>query len=189
MASQGPNSAGTIANDASVGASAWVNFTNASSSDDTYTTVTWGGLVPRITNYLKTTNFGFSIPSGSTIDGIIVDVERKSSSNTASLFTVDSTLKLVIGGAVVGTNKATTTRWSTTESYVSYGGASDLWGNSISYSDINASDFGFVLSASLNKTGGKSSVVASVDHIRITVYYTNGGGGGSVSKLALLGVG
>ena len=30
-----------------------------------------------VTHYLKATNFGFSIPAGATIDGIIVDVENR----------------------------------------------------------------------------------------------------------------
>lgn len=36
-------------------------------------------------NYLKATNFGFSIPTGSTVDGIEVEIERKTTYSGATL--------------------------------------------------------------------------------------------------------
>jgi len=188
MASQGPNSPGTLADDSSVGTVAWANPSNASSSNNSYATASNGFGSMITTHYLKATNFGFSIGGGDTIDGIVVEIERFGP-NTLLDYILDNTVKLVIGGSIVGTNKNSATKWSPTESYFTYGGSSDLWGNSISAGDVNASSFGIVLNVDIYNGTPKFSLAAFVDHIRITVYYTAGGGGGSVSKLALLGVG
>ncbi len=187
MASQGPNAPGTTANDTGVGTKPWANPGNSTSSDNIYSTITTLTIgFPITTNYLKVTNFGFSIPSGATIDGIVVEFERKSSFLTGSFYYKDSTISLSKGGTISGNNKADTiTSWSTTEGFFSYGSSSDLWGLSWTDTDINASTFGVAISI-LGNRGGKNNVTASVDFIRITVYYTAGGGGGPTNTSALL---
>jgi large repetitive protein len=186
MASQGPNSPGTAANDSSTGTLPWSNVNNILSSNNVYSTnVGVGGT--EVTQYLKATNFGFSIPSGATIDGIVVEFERKSNFNTGSLNISDKILQLVKGGTIVGYDLSDSgTAWSTTEAYFTYGGSSNLWGTSWTYTDINASTFGVVLSIQFNNAT-KSSVTAFVDHVRITVYYTASGGPTSASALFLAG--
>jgi hypothetical protein len=78
----------------------------------------------------------------------------------------DSTLKLVKGGAVVGTSQASATKWPSTDIEVQYGGASSLWGTTLTVAEVNASDFGVVLSV-LNNGG-----TARVDRIGIRVHTT-----------------
>jgi len=58
----------------------------------------------------------------------------------------DSSVKLVIGGSIVGSEMANGQNAGTTEAYLSYGGASSLWGVTPSYNDINDSTFGVVIS-------------------------------------------
>ncbi len=180
MASQGPNSGGTFANDSSYGTTAWTSPSNAAASEDSYATCTLGSF--NSSQYLKATNFGFSIPSGATIDGIVVEVELKASS---SFLINDSSVKIVKGGTIGGTDKKRSPAvfWPAVDTYITYGGASDLWGLTWTDSDINGSTFGIVFSAHVDT--GKASITASIDHIRITVHYTTGGGGGS-SQTALL---
>lgn len=86
--------------------------------------------------------------------------------------TVDSVVKLVIGGTVSGTNLAdAVTLWpSAISGYTSYGGASSLWGLTPTAAQVNASNFGVVFSATV-----ASGETASVDAIRMTVYYTTAG--------------
>ncbi|HNR55646.1 MAG TPA: T9SS type A sorting domain-containing protein [Flavobacteriales bacterium] len=72
--SSGPLNPGTTANDAAVGVNNWSNTGNSAASDNSYATVSTKG----ISHYLKTTNFGFSIPTPSAIQGITVEVERNS---------------------------------------------------------------------------------------------------------------
>jgi hypothetical protein len=162
MATIGPNSAGTVVDDSAVGTVSWTNPSNATASDNSYAVATF--TVASTTHYLKATNFGFSIPAGANINGIQIDVERKRVSGAIQ----NSTVKLVKSGTVVGNNKnATNVNWSTTESYVTFGSSSDLWGTTWTASDINDSTTGFVISATSDGAGE-----ADVDHIRMTVTYT-----------------
>lgn len=191
MTTTGPNSPGTLADDSSVGtAQAWNTPANAASSNNSYTTAgVNGGIGTQETHYLKATNFGFAI-ADTQIDGILVEIERKCSHNSASDYVTDTKVQLVIGGTISGSNLADTgTKWPTSDAYASYGGATSLWGLTPSVSDINASNFGVVLTGTIRDTQGKAAITAYVDHIRITVYSSAGGGGSSVKTLAAMGVG
>lgn len=125
------------------------------------------GRTTKTTNYLKATNFGFSIPADATINGIKVDIEQK-----APYYAIESAIKIVKADGTIGsTNKSTGARLSSTDTYISYGGASDLWGETWSYTNINDADFGVVASF----IGTRDNVY--IDHIRMTVYYTTLSGG------------
>lgn len=175
MASQGPNSAGTFANDGGSGGSyTWSNLSFASTSNNQYATCTVNA--SGVTYFLKCTNFGFAIPGGSTIDGIYVGVECWSDNSGAT----DLYVQLVKGGTISGDNKAYFPD-ITIESVVPYGGISDLWGLSFTVADINSSTFGIAWAG--QNTSMKSGVNYYIDHVTITVYYTGGGGGGVVSKI------
>ena len=182
MATAGPNAPGTMADDNAVGTITWATTGNVAASDNTYSTalITPGSI--ETSHYLKCTNFGFSIPSGDTINGITVDIERKASQNSgASYYIRDSGLYLVKGGTVSGTNKAATaTNWPTTDASASYGGAADLWGVALTDTDVNASTFGVVLSV-VGRDRFATGQNGYVDLITITVTYTTGGGGGGLS--------
>lgn len=117
-----------------------------------------------LTHYLKATNFGFAIPVGATINGIEVQIEKKSTLGTIT----DSSVKIVkADGSIGSTNKALGTTWPTSDTTFSYGGSQDLWGETWAYTDINDSDFGVVLSVSL-----PMGETASVDYVKIIVNYT-----------------
>ena len=60
----------------------------------------------------------------------------------------DKSVKIVIGGSIVGSDKGTLTAVSTSDSYQLFGGVSDKWGSSISSTQVNSSDFGVVFQAS-----------------------------------------
>ena len=169
MASEGPKSPATTVDDASVGTVAWSTPNNSQASDNSYATATL--VSPTQTHYLKATNFGFSIPSGATIDGIVVEAE-------VSEIDIDGQgndyrARIVKGGTIGATDKANATTWGTTDTYLSHGGITDLWGETWTAADINAANFGFALSAQL-VTG--TSLLPQIDHIRITVYYSQTAG-------------
>lgn len=147
--------------------SAWSNPSNAAAEDASNATASVGGGVS--THYLKATNFGFSIPSGATIDGIVAEAKKAEVLSTDDIF--DSRVRIVKGGTVGSTDKSSGAEWPTALAYTTYGGAADLWGETWSHADVNASDFGFVIACT--STGAGS---AQVDHMRITVYYTPAGG-------------
>jgi len=144
-----------------VGFTSWSNVSNAGASDNSYATANTSTSVQ--THYLKATNFGFSIPAGAAIQGIVVEIEHKES---AALVARDNRVRIVKGGTIGSTDKASATEWPTTDAYATYGSDIDLWGETWTVSDINSSGFGVAVSA-LGLGGG----TASVDHIRITVYY------------------
>lgn len=145
----------------------WLNTSNAASSDDLYVGIPVNGLSGsgQYTDYLRVTNFGFSIPPGSVISGISVEIERGDINNAK-----DYVVRIVKGGEIGTTDKSLSPAWST-EAYVSYGGATDLWGDTWVYSEINASNFGVAFSC--KKQGGGANPAPKVDHVRITVTYTS----------------
>lgn len=185
MSTAGPNLPGTGADDSAVGTTTWSNPGNITADGDVYATA--AGTAGAQTHYLKATGFGFSLPSTATVDGITVTVARKSSQNGSLRYTNDTVVSLVKGGTVAGDNKAaTSTKWPTTEADASYGGVADKWGSTWLYSDINASNFGVVLSC---KNFGASGATASVDSIKVTVTYTDSAAPTVKQSRSLLGVG
>ncbi|MDD4319773.1 MAG: hypothetical protein PHW10_05625 [Candidatus Peribacteraceae bacterium] len=162
----GPNSPGTIVDDDSVGTIAWTNPSNAISSDDSYA-ATDAIIYTQQSHYLKATNFGFSIPVGATIDGILVEVERTS---VGMAGVSDAAARIVKSDGAIGTTDNMIGSWNPTENYYSYGSSFELWGEDWTAEDINDDDFGFAISAI--GIGGSSQRSARIDHIRITVSYT-----------------
>ncbi|KKM85646.1 hypothetical protein LCGC14_1286960 [marine sediment metagenome] len=152
---------GTLANENYAGGSVnWTAPANAQTSNDSYATASLGAEI--ISNYLKVTNCLFAATGA--IQGIRVRVERKASVAT---MIDDAVVRLVKGGVVVGQDKGGGF-WPITDAYASYGGSSDLWGESWAIGDINASDFGVVIAA---RNADISARLASIDHIEITVWY------------------
>jgi hypothetical protein len=72
-AQTGPNSPTVSTNDASIGTLPWTSSGNILTSDNAYSTVSTNGT----SNYLFGTSFGFAITTPSTINGIILEVEKK----------------------------------------------------------------------------------------------------------------
>ena len=160
MSSLGPNSPGTMANDDTVGTIDWASVDNAKVSDgNLVTAVSPSGIF----HYLKATNFGFSVPNGSTINGIEVEIEEQGDGD-------ENSVKIVKDGTIGGTEKSTAATLPDPEAYISYGDSTDLWGLSWTVGDINSSTFG--VGFSVDNGAGE---FAFVDHIRITVYHTVGG--------------
>ena len=80
---------------------------------------------------------------------------------------LDHSVRLLKGGALVGSDLANSTSWPTTDTYVSYGGIISTWGTTWTVADINAPGFGAAVAARVQNG------TARVDHMRITVYYSS----------------
>ena len=164
---QGPLSGSTFSVLAIPGSSGvWANPANASSSDNVYSN--FGNLANpggTYTDYLVATNFGFTIPSGVTINGIVVEVERAD----PNFRTADYSIRIIKGGSLGATEKSVGSGYPSTDSYQSYGNAGDLWGETWTFNDINAADFGVAIAAQRNSAGGTTA--GRIDHIRIFVFY------------------
>jgi hypothetical protein len=167
----GPNSPGTIISDATCGGlTPWLNTNNAGAQDDLYAQA--DNLRLEASACLKLTNFGFAIPGGSTIQGIVVESDRYGQNFRGDIN--DSIVQIVKGGAVTGVNKASASLWPNfdTNTYQSYGGNTDLWGEVWTPADINDPNFGVVIAA--QEITDSANTDAFIDHVRITVYYTPG---------------
>jgi hypothetical protein len=177
MSSSGPNSPGTCADDATVGTVAWTSPNSAKTEGTSFTYVIISLGV--FSHYLKATNFGFTIPTGATINGIVA--EAKTGITDGVGITKDYRARIVKSDASIGaTDKSNATTWIGSWNggnmvYLSHGGSTDLWGETWSAADINNSNFGFALSAQNSDT--EDGDTPQVDHIRITVYYTEAAGG------------
>lgn len=129
---------------------------------------------------LQMSSFGFSLPSTATISGIKVEVKCKQGApGTGDI--IDGGFKLLKAGVITGTARSAAGSWSTTSTYRTYGGSSDLWGTTWTYNDINNPGFGVNIVA--NEDGGINPRTAYVDATRITIYYTIPATGGASDYL------
>jgi len=160
--SDGPRSPSTIVNDAGIGTLAWSNPGNAAASDNLRASAT--AVVMVTTQALRATNFGFGVPLDAVITGIEVRVERSSALGLSN----DAAVRIVKNGALAAAERAGAAAWPTTagEAVATYGGTSDLWGETWTPAEINDSGFGAAVAASV-----ALSDVAQVDHLAITVHY------------------
>jgi MSHA biogenesis protein MshQ len=150
-----------------IGAVNWSAPGQATASDNSYVTASLDG---QITRYLWCNGYGFSVPAGSVINGITINVERNVN-RTDRGGAQDASVRVVKNGAVVGNDRASTSYYTTSDVVAPHGGTSDLWGASWTVAEINASNFGAAFAAVNPDPAGKA-VVVSVDHIQISVDYT-----------------
>lgn len=158
--SEGPNEPGAVFNDPAFGTPLWTDPANAQTSDNADASAAPG---VNNTQYLHANNFGFAIPAPAVIVGIEVNIERRAATGLALK---DTRVRIVKNGVVGATERGDlVTLWPTVDTVKTYGSNSDLWGETWTASDINASNFGVVLS--VNGTGD----AAFVDSITATVHY------------------
>ena len=166
MATAGPNFTGTGANHDDGAPTAWSDPTNIQ-GDTTSTAATSAPANNTNTQILRASNFGFSIPTGATIDGITVEWERSCAGGNSRI--IDNSLRLLVAGSESGDDKSGGTGWSTTKAFVSYGGTDDTWGASLTPAIVNATGFGTSIKA---RRSSGAATSASVFRCRITVTYT-----------------
>ncbi|WP_166380446.1 sialidase family protein [Catellatospora methionotrophica] len=165
-----PTAPGTIVSATGIGTVAWTGPADARTPNDVWA---YAALAGSTSNYLKLTNFGLAVPSGATVSGVTVAVERRASGSAGDLR--DASIKLVKAGTIVGTEHAATgVTWPTSDAVAVYGSASDLWGTTLTQADVVNSGFGVVLAVQNVDSDG---AFAKVDAVTVTVTYTTGGGG------------
>jgi hypothetical protein len=146
----------------------WANTSNAAASDNVYSD--YGGFSSgagvKYTDYLVATNFGFSIPSGATNIGIIIEIERSDPSPVSR--TADHSIRIVKGGVITGTDQSSGAGYSRTDAYQIFGSAGDQWGTTWTAADINATDFGVAIAARRSSNGTNAG---RIDHILVTIVY------------------
>jgi hypothetical protein len=168
----------------------WANRTNAQTSNNVYANLSYSdgsfnpqaaptNLTSQTVNYFVITGLSSTIPSGATINGITVSIERYNSV-TPGDFTLtinDNAVYLTKDGStVVGSNKSTGAAWQSSDNNtpVSFGGVSDLWGTTWTAAEINASTFGIMISPSLTFDNSETGENVKIDQVTVTIEYTGG---------------
>jgi hypothetical protein len=152
----------------------WSSMSNVRSSDDSRSAVSWSADGTKFSKHIKCTSFGFGV-SG-TIDGIKAHLENNRSASLANVKWED--VKIVKGGTIGATDRSDGAELSGSDTVKVFGSETDLWGESWTDSDINASGFGIAIK--LKYVGGDpimSSGTGRLDHVQLEVFYTAGGGG------------
>lgn len=167
---------GTAAN-VSGGYMTWMTVDNIK-ADDTSSAAccTDGKANKNPTDYLTATNFGFTssdIPTGSTINGIEFVINRHGSEADSQY---DYQLYMLKAGTQHGDNLASATKWPTSFTDATYGGATSLLGGTWAQTDIvGVSNFGFQI-AIKSAIASDAGEWTYVEHVKLRVYYTEAGG-------------
>lgn len=118
--------------------------------------------------------FGFAIPGGATIAGIMLSFTRRVSN--VQLLARSNQVQMVKAGGGVGTPKSNAALWTTSAVVETYGSPTDLWGTTWTPTDVNANNFGFQVAADVQNLSSHSLFDAFGDSYTITIYYINGSG-------------
>jgi hypothetical protein len=151
---------------------AWGSPSNATATDASYTTASLS-TGKTTTNFLQCTGYNFAIPTGATINGIMVNVTRHESSSYATIKDADMRLVKNVNGlaTIQSTDRSTTTTYTTTDFAESHGTSTDLWGGTWAVSDINSVNFGAAFASYITNPSSTSRTVY-VDSMPISVFYT-----------------
>ena len=155
------------------GVQPWINLANITADDGSSVDVERKMKSPSDTEDLEATMTGnlFTIPSGATIDGILVKTE---SVDGESAGCVDNVIKIMKAGSQVGVNQlrggSSPNEWPVASTDNTWGGATALWGATPwTVAEVNAGGFG--VGIKLAADSGTWCLV-SIDYVQITVYYT-----------------
>lgn len=138
----------------------WVNPNNVLADDSSGTNSSWtlGGA----TSDLRVTNFGLSVPTGATIDGIEVKIDK--------LAVTTGTVELSLALTKNGTAQVGVAVGSVLANQIdTHGSPTDLWVTTWTPSEVNASTFGVLVTG---YDDGSGSGQANIDVISVRVYYT-----------------
>lgn len=195
MATTSAKTAGAVAQTSSgAGSTSWTNVGGASlqaslSNDNGDTS--YAGCASDFTGVgsnkswdLNLTNFftASDVPSGATVNGVTVSIKRRNQTDNAAYDVQDVDVQLIKGGTAQGDDKAAAGDWPE-GSYTaqSYGGASDLWGLTLTQADVIASDFGVRIRITSDNNSFVDEVThaeARITYVTITIDYTAGSGAG-----------
>jgi hypothetical protein len=160
----GPNLPSSGVDDSSIGTIAWTNTGDVTAEDGNAATASL--INSDVSHYLKITDFGLNAQGA--MLGVSVAAKRFAS---GGMTIVDKSVKLVVGGAITGTEHKQPDAWPSSPGWITYGGALDLWGvGSLTVVQVVASDFGIAISCECTG-GGPGSGDASVDVVTMTVFY------------------
>jgi hypothetical protein len=138
----------------------WTNPSFALQSDDNraaYNTTTQ--------DYLILNGFGFSLPSGATIDGFEAFIEG----NGASATTAERQITVALSSDGFGKTSSdkTVTLDQNTDSTQTAGSSSDVWGGSWTAAQVESSNFSIII-----HDANTTAANLRIDQVQLRVYYT-----------------
>lgn len=156
--SQGPNAPAVVVNDATLGVQTWTT---------TPPHVALLSAANNQTQYLLGTEFGFTVPQSATVLGIEVSLTRGAVPVDGAV--QDLAVRIVKAGAIGATDRSVGgVDWPLAPAAQGYGGGTDLWGETWTPSDVNASNFGIAIAA---KYTGTLTAVATITNVTVTIHY------------------
>ena len=185
------------------GGGLWANEANAiGTPDGSYATCGTGTINQQTSNSLVLSEYRFTgvggVPEGVVIQGLQLDVTRKqdgrvyssglpcTASGPSRIATKSLRLTKDIAQGPMGDDLSgyvsTSTNdgpWSSTVETITYGGATELWGQTWTAEEVRAREMGVFLQTECGRVGSMPSTcnaVAEIDSIEITCYYTEGRG-------------
>ncbi len=116
--------------------------------------------------------FGFSVPAGAQIEGVVVEITRQTSAD----HTVDATVRLAKKTAAsttsLGDDQSRSGPWPVGPYYTAtYGSVASRWGASLSATTVNAASFAVKLSVADFDLFGAEEAVVRIDAVKVTVHY------------------
>jgi hypothetical protein len=190
MASSGPLNGSVASSTHNAFYNAWTNATNVSAEDGVFATISLG--LHAISDLIYVSGFGFSIPAGATINGIVFEVKIKTSASSNGTMwggaaTKDGTTwhaainngTSTAGNECAGASLLSTLSWTSMAGLYDANDSTYLWNSTWTPADINSSAFGFRFMCRMNQKG---TATFSADAARATVYYTPPPAGGAKSS-------
>jgi hypothetical protein len=147
------------------GGKEWKSPSSATISDDSRATCTLGP-GGEFGAYLEAKNLGIKLPPGAIPTGVEFSFEL--SATVAAVANSANVYILKAGALQKAVNRATADKWPTTDSVFVFGGASDLWGVTLTAADVEDPGFGVALKPFAAYVG---TVDLGVDAVNATVYY------------------
>jgi hypothetical protein len=157
---------GTGANFNDGGNLGWTNPTNVEGDTTSTAATVQLGTNGHISQQLRCTNFGLSVPDGATIDGVLLSVELASANNSRQY---EHTIQLLKAGTASGDNLSTGAVINNSKSTRDYGGSTALWGTSLSRADVIDSGFGALIKVVRSSA---QATTTSIYRASITVFYS-----------------
>ena len=165
---KGPKCGGGFSNETLPGSNrSWVAVENANGSDNQYSEFSnLNNSANSYTDYILINKFLLDVPMDAIITGIEINVER----SDPNQHTADYSVKILKYGIVSGDEKATGAPYPDSDSYFTYGGAGDLWGEAWTPDMINDNGFGIAIAAA-RIDGHTGQTDGRIDDVTITIFF------------------
>jgi hypothetical protein len=164
----------------------WNSPSSAKFSDNAYASFTYSGPfgfdpisgTGATFAYFDATNLYLKVPTGATINGIGISIERQGSYVEGNIDVYDDHIYLIYNGSVISNNKSTAASWADSldqlDKFPSSGTETDLWGASLTDTIVNNSGFGIRIGAKATYSGQSLTGLPKIDQVSVVVFYTGG---------------